>query len=135
MNRVLLGLTVFAGVFVSGAVRAPAQIVAPTPPGPAAVQRPNRIGQPILRKMRRLSGVLGLSQGQKQEIVSIVKDTRARAREVRSDGSLPRKQRRAQVREWRRSMRAQVADVLTPEQKAKLQEIRRRRRPGAAPGL
>ena len=71
MNRVLLGLTVFACVFVSGAVRAPAQIVAPTPPGPAAVQRPNRIGQPILRKMRRLSGVLGLSQGQKQEIVSI----------------------------------------------------------------
>jgi Spy/CpxP family protein refolding chaperone len=99
-----------------------------------------RAGQPILRVLRQLN----LTDQQKQQVRSIIQtnlqSTKAQRQELRqltrqwrqstlsSDGLARANELRKQLREGREAMRGQLTGILTPEQKAKLEEMIKTRR-------
>ena len=103
-----------------------------------AMQR--RARQPMFRALRQLN----LSDQQKQQARSIIQtnlqSTKAQRQELRQltaqwrqstlspDGLARANELRKQLREGREAMRGQLSGILTPEQKAKLEETIKTRR-------
>lgn len=80
---------------------------------------------------------LGLSESQKAQIKAIRQNSKAQIATVRNDTSLSDVQKREQIRAIRRDSMQRVAAILTPEQRAKLAQLRReyrgQRKNGGAP--
>jgi Spy/CpxP family protein refolding chaperone len=72
-----------------------------------------------------LSQMVNLTDEQKAKILPIFQDTSKQTQEVRQDTSLSEQDRRAKMRSIHDKSMAQVRAVLTPEQQAKLDEMKK----------
>lgn len=145
-------LTVPAIILSLGAGSAAALAQQPQPPSPAtAAQQPERAGLQR-RAMRRRARIgrqralaqVNLTDAQKQQVRTIIQtqaqNTKTQREELRQlmqqwrtgtltpEGQARAKELRQQLMESRKGVHAQMQNVLTAEQKAKLQEMRELRR-------
>jgi len=146
MKKTARVLWVFAGLFLiaSPFIRAEEPATAPTPPPGEKGDRRERRQE--MRDMRenadKLYKELNLSADQQIQIDAIRKQTRESLKALRNDASLNEDQRREKGRDIFKSAADQERAVLTPEQQAKLRELREKhgrhgpggdRPPGGAP--
>ena len=104
-----------------------------TPSTPAVTTTP-AAGQPAQHPMmhrrrmlqRRIARKLNLSPDQISQIKSIRMSARETLKGIRANTSLTPEQKKAQAREAIQSARTQMHGLLTPEQQAKLAEIKAR---------
>lgn len=83
--------------------------------------------------IKRMTKELNLTADQQTQIEAISQQTREAMKALRNDSSLSEDQRKAKGRDLMKSSEDQIRDLLTPEQKAKAQELRQkhgRRGPG-----
>lgn len=145
-NRICTSILA-VGMMASGAA-----VLAQTPSpvnSTTGVQQPDRTGLGRRRMRRRMGHMrllsqLDLTDAQKQQVRSIVQNQAASTKTQREELRQLREQRRAgtlttegearakelrlQLREARKGTRAQMMNVLTAEQKAKLEEMIKTRR-------
>lgn len=86
-----------------------------------------RVGQ---RRIGRLAQALGLTDAQKAQIKSILQAQRPKVQAVRQNSSLSPEEKKSQLKAIGKETRAQIAAILTPEQKQKLAELRKRHQGG-----
>lgn len=89
------------------------------------------------QRIERMKASLGLSQSQADQIAAVFEAQRPAMEAIRNDQSLSREDRRTKMQALRQQMDAQLATILTPEQKAKWDEERAKRRAqmqGGRPG-
>jgi len=118
--RVLMAIIL--ATFVVGACAIAAQ------PNKAARTR-HKMG--IVRVLKQLN----LTDAQKAEVKSIVKDRRNSAKAIRQDTSLAKDAKRAQLKQLRRQTIEKIKALLTPEQLQKFDDLKAKRgaRKGASP--
>lgn len=80
------------------------------------------------QRVERLAEKLDLSAAQKVKLEKMFKDRRAQADKIRADKSLTGDQKKAQIKALRQAGRAEMAGVLTADQKAKLEQMRSERK-------
>jgi Spy/CpxP family protein refolding chaperone len=156
VKSTVAGLTI--GLATFGAVAFAQQPVAPAQNPSAAVQQPRPFGPQAARQaMRRRAFApmlavlrqLNLTNDQKQQVQGIVKNTlestKTQRQQLRQltlqwrqgtltpDGLTTANQLHKQLADTKKAMRGQIAGVLTPDQKTKLQDIIKQRK--ANPGL
>ncbi|MEJ5253672.1 MAG: hypothetical protein HPY54_00745 [Chthonomonadetes bacterium] len=86
-----------------------------------------RPGKPAYQRVRRWEAIarwLNLTDEQKAKIKNIWQNAREQAQKIRSDTSLKPEEKRARLRELRRSTRQEIGSVLTPEQRTKWERLR-----------
>jgi Spy/CpxP family protein refolding chaperone len=71
---------------------------------------------------------LNLTQEQRDQVQKIRADQHTKMQAIREDSSLSRSQRHAQMREVRKETHARIGEVLTAEQRAKLEQFRKEHR-------
>jgi Spy/CpxP family protein refolding chaperone len=128
VNRLIkLSAATLACAFAIIAIQtAEAQVSAPTTApvvNPAVVQKGN--GAHRLAKMAR---ELGLSAGQKGQIKAILK-ANAQQRKAIRNSQIPVVQQKAQIKALRQTTRQQVGQVLTPDQRARWQQLHKAHKP------
>jgi Spy/CpxP family protein refolding chaperone len=85
------------------------------------------IGQIVQLRMAAMSERLELTDEQKQKIQPILENEMKEMSAARDDGTLSREQKQEKMKTIRQTAREEINKVLTPEQKAKLEE---RKSPG-----
>lgn len=96
-------------------------------PRPASAQGIAGAGGRLRPKaVKRAAGALGLTKAQKVQLRQLQAKTRQKVETIRQDSTLTRKQKKAQLQGIRQTTKAQVGQILTAEQKAKLEKIRER---------
>ncbi len=80
-------------------------------------------------RLKELADKLGLTDAQKEQIKPIIQDEAQAMKELWEDNSIDGAAKRAQMMEIRKAHREQIAAILTPEQQAKLKDIREQRVP------
>ena len=75
-------------------------------------------------QLQKLAEYLGLTDDQKAQIKPIIKSTAQQVKAVRADTTLTPDAKKAKVQEIRKDSRQQIMAILTPEQKAKLRQLR-----------
>jgi Spy/CpxP family protein refolding chaperone len=111
----------------AGASFAQAADEAPASEKPAKGQRPDRTemrGNPQGR-LKEISEQLALTDEQKTKVADIFKANAADLKEARGD--------RAKMAELMKAQREQIHALLTPEQQAKFETMKREGRPGGKP--
>lgn len=118
-----LGIIVAAAPCVSAATAADS--AAPAPRAHLGV-RAKLLRRAALRRhaMRKL----GLTDAQKTQLKATRANTAAAVKAIRADASLTPEQKKAKVRETLLAARTQARSVLTPDQQAKLQQMRSKHR-------
>jgi len=76
-------------------------------------------------RMAAIADRIGLAPEQRAKLHEIHLKTAAAVKPIRADATLTPEQRRAKVREIVQASRTEARAVLTPEQQAKLGEIRK----------
>jgi Spy/CpxP family protein refolding chaperone len=103
-----------------------------TAPAPAAKHPRLRAMLMVRRAVRqRVLKKLGLSADQVTQLKADRAKTATAVKAIRFDSSLTPDQKKAKVREAMQAARTEMRSVLTPDQQAKLQQLRARR--GAGP--
>lgn len=102
---------------------------APTAPATSSAPAPAHPGRKALlmrRAMLRhhIAKKLGLTSDQIAQLKTARTNTHAAIKAIRTNTSLTPDQKKAQIRETLKTARAQMRAVLTPDQQAKLQELR-----------
>ena len=102
-------------------------------------ERPDRPGAagPAGRggdRLAMLSEQLALTAEQKTKVQAILESERASLEALRADTSLSQEARRGKMQEIRRSFAGKIRETLTPEQQAKMAEMRGGRGPGGQGG-
>lgn len=95
----------------------------------SARQRADRERRPVIDRM-----VDSLTDEQKAELKTLRESNQTRVQELRTaaeSGEIDRTEARKQMLELRKSMREQADNVLTDDQKARMEELRERREPRA----
>ncbi|MDX1931296.1 MAG: hypothetical protein SFU56_01700 [Capsulimonadales bacterium] len=92
-----------------------------------ANRKPGRAGQ-RQNGMARLMKQLDLTTEQKEKIKKIQDATKAKVQPIRDNKSLTEEQKKDQLKAISKDSMKQILEVLTPEQKAKLQELRSKQR-------
>lgn len=124
---------------VASAAAAPAAQSDGAPSGGGNGDRPRRQGgqggpgggNPAERAKQRLEEMqtnLGLTAEQTEKVKAVYESQRPAMEALRNDQSLSREQRREKLDEMRKATDAQIAPILTPEQKTKWEELRKQRR-------
>jgi len=72
-------------------------------------------------KLKKLSKRLNLTDDQKEKIRPILQDQEKQLKSLESDTTLTAQQKHEKARDIRMSSKSQMADILTPEQKEKIQ--------------
>ena len=83
-------------------------------------------GDQAEHKLKRLSKKLNLTDDQKEKIRPILQDEEKQLKSLENDGTLTAQQKHRKARDIRMSSKSQMADILTPEQKQKIQSGRTR---------
>ncbi|BDI30128.1 hypothetical protein CCAX7_21790 [Capsulimonas corticalis] len=95
----------------------------------SALAQDARAGQSASRmqefqaRMQKLAAYLGVTDAQKTQIKPILKNAFLQVRAIRRDPSLTLDQQADQIDAIRTATRHQVLAILTPDQKAKLQQM------------
>jgi Spy/CpxP family protein refolding chaperone len=102
-------------------------------PGRWARRAQQRRGQ---NHMAMLAQKLNLTDAQKQQFQQINQDMRKQAMAVHNDSSLSDEQKKEKMQELRKQAHKQMFDVLTPEQREQLKQMREQRQKdgGKGPG-
>ena len=129
MNKLIKISVLTAGVFAISLPTAFAADVAnsaPSTPATAPAARPAMRRGPLARMMIRhkVAEKIGLTADQIAQLKSARQSAAASLKAIRADATLTPDQKRQRVREVVANTRTQMRAVLTPEQQAKLQEIR-----------
>jgi protein CpxP len=133
LKRSLLTLALAAGV------SAPALLAQPPsdqPPGPPpAGERGERPG-PGMRgdRLKQLAEALGLTEEQKTQLKPILAEEAAALKAIWEDKAIERDARREKVKAVRDSFAPKIDAILTPEQKAKHEELKKQMRGPGGPG-
>jgi len=120
MKGLILGALLLLAPIVTAAQEAAEE---PTPAVPESAAR-----ERIQQRLRTLTEQLNLSEEQKAKIGPILEDEARQLRELRQNTSLAPAERRAKARQIFQTHREQIDQVLTPEQREKMKEIRKQRR-------
>lgn len=86
------------------------------------------------RMIEELKTELGLTDAQVEQLRPILKKHMEAIKALRDDESLGREQKHAKMQELRKELLAELAKVLTPEQLAKFEEMRKNRKGPGGPG-
>ena len=98
-------------------------------PGTGQTNPPARMRPATVEaRLQRMSERLNLTQDQREKIRPLLEDEVKQMKALRDDASLSQADRRAKVREIRQATRQQIDQILTPEQKAKRNEMRQKGR-------
>ncbi len=68
---------------------------------------------------------LNLSEQQKAEIKAIMQNTRTQVQAIRNDSNLSPEAKRSKIKEIRDASKAKIMSILTPEQRQKLDELKK----------
>ena len=115
-----------ACLFTLAALMVPVLLAGQAPPpagGPGGGRRMNR--DRVEERMQRMSERLNLTKEQQEKIRPIYEKQFQEMHALWQDTSLTRDQKRAKMQEMRKSTHEQVSQILTPEQREKLKEMRR----------
>lgn len=117
LNRFIKGIVVvFAAVAIIGTAHAQDQ----------AAGKAGRRGQrENMRGMGRMMKDLNLTAEQQAKIKTIQDAQKAKVQPIRENASLTPEQKKEQMRPIVKDTMKQILEILTPEQKAKLQELRK----------
>src|SRR5690242_162101 len=74
--------------------------------------------------LQRMAQQLNLTQDQQTKVQDIFKQQRSQAQAIRQNTSLTPEQQKEQLKQLRESTHSQISAVLTPEQQAKMKELR-----------
>jgi Spy/CpxP family protein refolding chaperone len=137
MKSMLRIAVIAAGLAVAAlpAARA-ADETQPTPPPAGGGQRGERRERRQEMMGKEMAEKLGLSQDQQDKIKVVREKTQADVKAVRDDTSLTEDQKREKIRELRMNSMKDVHAVLTPDQQAKMEQMRKERQergPGGEP--
>ena len=130
--------TALAVCLMSLATVAVAGVLTPQEPpatsNPSDEAEPGRLGRGrnIEKRLEDLNKQLNLTAQQKGKIRPLLKHEAKRIREVRSNTTLTQAQLRRRIAMIRRTTNQHIAELLTPEQKQKWQDVRQDRR-GSSP--
>ena len=94
-------------------------------------------GPGMAQRFEHMASVLGLSDAQKTQVKSVFEGVKPRIEAIKNDTKLSREQKHEQIKPIFQSARQQVEAILTPEQRAKLQELQAKRQaehPEGGPG-
>lgn len=86
-----------------------------------------QIKQMRAARRHRMAEELGLTAEQRGKLRQLARSTRHQRRSVLNDGSLTNDQKLAKLRQIRQLAKTQLASILTPEQMAKMRQMRRQR--------
>jgi Spy/CpxP family protein refolding chaperone len=89
---------------------------------PDAAKGPN-----VEARVAKMKEKLSLTDDQASSIKAILEDQKTKIEAVRADDSLPKEQKKEKVKAIMTETRTKVDAVLTPEQKAKADEARKKR--------
>src|SRR5208282_3443843 len=119
---------VFAGILAPQAPSAPSN--------PSSEEQPVKLGRSgnIQNRLEDLSQQLNLTDQQKAKIRPLLKHEARRFREVQSNPNLTEAQVRRRMAMVRRNTDQHIAEILTPDQKQKWQDMRPERRGGSPEG-
>ena len=92
-------------------------------PGGYERQRPDGAGSEMQRPQRD-NNRLGLSEEQRSQVATLEQQQRTEMQAVRDNTSLSKEERKAQMDQIRSKYAAQREALLTPEQKAKSEELK-----------
>ncbi|MBI3934072.1 MAG: Spy/CpxP family protein refolding chaperone [Acidobacteria bacterium] len=81
-------------------------------------------GGPGLPRLRQLARQLDLTDSQKTQIESILKEARTQMRALRSNMNITKQQELDQMRQIQQQTQSSIRAVLTPEQQAKADQLR-----------
>ena len=119
-------LTIAACLFALAAWILPSNLAgqaAPPPAGPGGGRWTHH--DRAEQRMQRMTQMLNLTKDQQEKIRPIFEDQFKQMQVLRQDTSLTPEQRRAKAQEMRKSVHAQISQILTPEQREKLKEMRK----------
>ncbi len=74
-------------------------------------------------KLAQLAAALGLSDSQKGQIKTLLKNAKEQRKAIRANAQLSAADKKAKLKALGKSTRSQVAAILTPEQKAKWRQM------------
>jgi Spy/CpxP family protein refolding chaperone len=77
------------------------------------------------QRMAKIAQELGLTDSQKAQIKPILKDAKAQKQAIEADTKLTQADKQAKLKELRQKTREKIGAVLTPEQKAKWETLRK----------
>ncbi len=103
-------------------------LAAQTGTAPQSVQRSGKG-----HRAAKLAQELGLNATQKAQIKALLQDTRQRNRAIREDNALSPDVKKTRLKELHKETRAKIAAILTPQQRAKWQQIRQEHHRKGAP--
>lgn len=131
MKTLIKVTVVLAGILSAALPATRGADLASSPTTPPPAQAPGRHGG-LERLMfrRRVARQLGLTTDQIAQLKGVRANAAASVKAIRADTSLTPDQRRERVRQTIDSAREQMRALLTPDQQAKLQEIREHGRNG-----
>lgn len=98
-----------------------------------ATGRAERRGQSVQQRVDRMATELNLNADQKVKVTALLEGQAKQRREIFTDNSLPREERRDKMRALMEEENKQLKVILTPDQFEKWQKLReqmRSRRPG-----
>ncbi len=119
MKKTLLGALAAVALGTTFALSQPTFAGTTTPPTPPSGAQAGHHGG----KMGKIIKELNLTDDQKAQIKTILQNARPQVQGVRQDTTLTPDQKKAKLKEINKSTRQQILALLTPEQKAKLQEL------------
>ena len=112
MNKTLLTLPFAALALLTSSIGAFAEDEKPKPPrGPGD-------------RLKDMSEKLGLTDDQKEKLKAIFEKNMPKMKELRGDTALSQEDKRAKMQEIRQSEAEEIRALLTPEQQAKMKEMR-----------
>jgi periplasmic protein CpxP/Spy len=122
MKRVSLiaGALIALGAMAFTSTASLAQAPAPQPPAKAA-----KAGKGEHGKLAKVLKQLNLTDQQKADLKPILMDQRTQAKAIREDSKLTPEQKKEKMKDLMKATHEKIAAILTPEQKAKLKELRR----------
>lgn len=130
--KALLKVSLLALGIVAAAL--PSMAAATTPEAATPAPRAHlRRGARLMRRAairRHVIQKLGLTDAQKAQLKAARASTVAAVKAIRADTTLTPEQKKAKVRETLQSARTQMRSALTPDQQAKLDQLRARIRKG-----
>lgn len=112
----------------------------PTPPqAQPNLSAEGRPGRPMMRRMmkrramerERLAERLDLTDDQQAQLKTMRANTAATAKAIREDTSLTPEEKKTKLRETWKASQTEMRALLTPEQQAKLDQMRQHARRGA----
>lgn len=123
----LIGMTFLAALVVAGISFAGPSSENPNKRGPAGAWagKKDKAGDPAAHRLGWLSAKLDLTEEQKESLKPIFKEEAEQLKTLRQDETLTEEAKREKAREIRQATQVKINQVLTPEQQAKLAELRK----------